>query len=81
MPLTINDLRRSKRCNLLLINDLRRSAPPKPLVVKDLGGWRSYTVPVSHIVEGVVAIVMVGIWVMHMLVVLLHIVMAGCPLH
>ena len=65
----------------LPVKDLRRPAPPKPLVVKDLGGWRSYTVPISHIVEGVVAIVMVSVWVVHMLVVLLHILMAGCLVH
>ena len=67
--------------NPLPVNDLGRPAPPKPLVVKDLGGWRSYTVPISHIVEGVVAIVMVLIRVAYVVVVVLLILLASLLLH
>ena len=51
------------------------------MVVKDLGGWRSYTVPISHIVEGVVAIVMVLIRVAYVVMKLLLITLASVPLH
>ena len=68
-------------CKQLPVNDLGRPAPPKPLVVKDLGGWRSDTVPISHIVERVVAVVVVSVRVTDMVVVLLCVLLAGLLLH